>query len=550
MKGYLTAEDRFLFPDTDISGTLPTNVTVHMPRNGRAGLQLLLPCRADAGHITVDTTDFAVEYYRLHKIPVEYNTASGSAEQEGAMVLMQQAAACPPYATRLAPFFVYDCLEPLSDGCITTADGLLAAYICLVPKQETAPGDYAVPVTLEADGETCTVTLTAQVFNLTVEEGGFSMIHWFSSRAAALARGADYAEGSPAYMALLRRHARAMRRMHQNFFCYYTDRRCLVSTDPLRFDFSYLKPYIELFFAEGFTHLMTGRLLTLGSLPDGRPDSMSDTFKLALFPDVPADSAEGYAVLTAYVKALADFLRENGWLDRTYFQIVDEPDVHCPSEDALLRRRVTYYMAANILRRYVPNAHVIEAVKTTSFKSGVDVMVPLTESYQQNKAEFDRMIDAGDELWSYVCCVPEGFWLNRFLDKELTQNRLLFWGFEACRFSGYLHWAWNQFGRGMDPFVATSCYNPTGLGTNFPCGDAFIVYPGPEDNTPWLSMRLEAQRKGMEDACLLRALREKDRAAHDALLATVFTDFEHYAEDPTALFEAEAALYRAMEECI
>ena len=211
------------------------------------------------------------------------------------------------------------------------------------------------------------------------------------------------------------------------------------------------------------------------------------------------------------------------------------------------RRRISYYMAANILRRYVPNARIIEAVKTTLFKSGVDVMVPLTESYQQNKEEFDGMIDAGDEVWGYTCCVPEGFWLNRFLDKELNQNRLLYWGFESCRMSGYLHWAWNQIGGGMDPFVATSCYNPTGLGTNFPCGDAFIVYPGPMGNTPWISMRLEAQRKGMEDACLLRALREKDKAAHDALISSVFTDFEHYNPDPTALAEAEEALYRAFE---
>lgn len=548
MKGFITSEERFLFPDTDISQPLPTSVTVHMPQNGRAGVQLLTPCTAECGRITVSTADFTIEYYRLHKIPVEYNTASGSSEQEGEMVLMKQSETCPPYATRLAPFFVYDCLEPLENGSIKAADGQLAAYVCLVPKESTTPGRYAVPVEIEADGKTCTVTLTAEVFSVTVEEGGFSMIHWHSRRAAALARGADCEEGTPAYMALLRRHAKAMRRMHQNFFSYYTDHRCVVSTDPLRFDFNYMKPYLELFFSEGFTHLMTGGMLTLGWLPDGRPDSMSGDFKLALFPEVLADSAEGYAVLTAYVKAFSEFLRENGWLDRAYFQIVDEPDVHCPDEDALLRRRVTYYMASNILRRYVPNAHVIEAVKTTRFKSGVDVMVPLTESYQQNKAEFDSMIDAGDEVWGYTCCVPEGFWLNRFLDKELNQNRLLYWGFEACRMSGYLHWAWNQFGKGMDPFVATSCHNPTGLGTNFPCGDAFIVYPGPADNTPWLSMRLEAQRKGMEDACLLRALREKNPEKHDALIKTVFTDFEHYTADPAALFAAEAALYEALEE--
>ena len=547
MKGYITSEDRFLFPDTDVSAALPAEVRVRMPRNGRAGVEMLIPMQSAEAHLTVDTPDFTVEYYRLHKIPVEYNTASGTSDQVGEMVLMTPSAECPPYATRLAPFYVYDCLEPLSDGRIAGEDGLLAAYICLVPKEGTAAGEYAVTLSVEADGESARITLRARVYDVRVEEGGFSMIHWHSSRPASLARGADCEEGSPAYMNLLRRHARAMRRMHQNFFACYPDGRAVVSREPLVFDFSYMKPTLELFFSEGFTHVMTGGMLSVGYFPDGRPDSKTGDFKVKFDTSILADSAEGYAFLSAYMKAFSAFLKENGWLERAYFQVVDEPDVHCPDEDAMKRRRISYYMAANILRRYVPNARIIEAVKTTLFKSGVDVMVPLTESYQQNKEEFDAMIEAGDEVWGYTCCVPEGFWLNRFLDKELNQNRLLYWGFESCRMSGYLHWAWNQFGRGMDPFVATSCYNPTGLGTNFPCGDAFIVYPGPADNTPWISMRLEAQRKGMEDACLLRALREKDKAKHDALVASVFTDFLHYNPDPAALAEAEEALYLSME---
>ena len=240
------------------------------------------------------------------------------------------------------------------------------------------------------------------------------------------------------------------------------------------------------------------------------------------------------------MKAFSEFLSENGWLERAYFQVVDEPDVHCPDEDAMKKRRISYYMAANILRRYVPNARIIEAVKTTLFKSGVDVMVPLTESYQQNKEEFDAMIDAGDEVWGYTCCVPEGFWLNRFLDKELNENRLLYWGFESCRMSGYLHWAWNQYGRGMDPFAATSCFNPTGLGTNFPCGDAFIVYPG--DKEPWPSLRLEAERVGAQEAAMLRDLLDRDPAAHDALIARVFRAFDDYDNTPETLDRLHAEL--------
>ena len=54
------------------------------------------------------------------------------------------------------------------------------------------------------------------------------------------------------------------------------------------------------------------------------------------------------------------------------------------------------------------------------------------------------------------------------------------------------------------PFEATSAHNWTGIGTSFPCGDAFIVYPG--ERGPWPRMRLEAARMGAEGACLLRGL--------------------------------------------
>ena len=86
----------------------------------------------------------------------------------------------------------------------------------------------------------------------------------------------------------------------------------------------------------------------------------------------------------------------------------------------------------------------------------------------------------------------------------------------------------------MDPFKATSCPNDTGIGTNFPCGDSFIVYPGADG--PWPGMRMEAARRGAEDAALLMLLRQRNEAAHDELVAQVFRDNQHYNDDP-AFFE-------------
>ena len=45
-------------------------------------------------------------------------------------------------------------------------------------------------------------------------------------------------------------------------------------------------------------------------------------------------------------------------------------------------------------------------------------------------------------------------------------------------------------------------------------------------------MRLEAARRGAEDAALLKLLREKNEEAHDELIAEVFHSNSNYNDDP------------------
>ena len=76
-------------------------------------------------------------------------------------------------------------------------------------------------------------------------------------------------------------------------------------------------------------------------------------------------------------------------------------------------------------------------------------------------------------VWVKLCGLMSaagrrGEWLNRFLDFHLIRGRLLFWGCARNRISGFLHWGFNQFPGGMDPFKGTSCPNDTGIGTAFP----------------------------------------------------------------------------------
>lgn len=521
-RGMLSAREEFFFPDMK-GDILPDRLRISMAKNEKPGLQLLMETMEEILSVSVNNEWFGIELFSLYAVPVEYNTGDGK-EQGGAMVLEGDRAEKPAYATRKAPFTVYDCLIPISEGKVAAEDGRVAVYICLYPRAGIKPGVYEVD--LHVGEYVC--TLEIKVFDVEIPTGQFQVTNWFSLEA--ICRWHNVEPGTKSYYEMVRKYVKLMRRIHQTIFFIQLDERCIVKKNPYQFDFEYLEPLIRIFFDEGMEKMELGVLLSRGFLPDGFPDMYTDTFKCAMAPEIAFESLEGYTITIQFVKALADFLKKNGWLDRVIFHIHDEPDIHYKNEETLAARKRQYFLAANILRKYIPGIQIIEAVSSAQFRGGIDIWVPGTPGYEAGKEEFDRLTELGESVWNYVCCGPEGHWLNRFLDFALLKGRLLFWGCSANRIQGFLHWGWNQFPEKMDPFVGTSCPNDTGIGTNFPCGDSFLVYPG--KSGPWPGMRMEAARKGAEDVALLGMLREIDQVTHDQLIARVFKDNEHYNDDP------------------
>lgn len=537
MLGALSAREEFFYPDTPLTD-LPNQLRLVMPQNGRPGIQLLLPADAPLS-LSLSSDAFTAEWFRMRRIPVEYNTGNGE-EQGGAMVLQQRPQSCPSYATRLAPFEVYDCLEPIGDT-LEPENGLSALYFCLIPKEGITAKTHTAQ--LYVGDYTC--ELTVQVYDVTIPQDTFPVTNWFSLHAISELH--HVPEGTPQFYEMVRKYAASMRRLHQTMFYFELDDRCVVSRDPYVFDFSYLEPLARCFFEEGFSTIEIGPLLSRGTLPDGMPNMYTDRFTCAMAPDKPVDAPEGYAITVRYVQALSAFLKQHGWEKDVVFHIHDEPDIHCPP-DALEARKKQYYLAASILRKYLPGVRVIEAVSSAEFRGGVDIWVPGTPGYEANKEQFDALIDLGEEVWTYVCCGPEGHWLNRFLDFAVLKGRLLFWGCAKNRLSGFLHWGFNQFPQDMNPFLSTSCPNHTGIGTNFPCGDSFLVYPGTDG--PWPGMRMEAARRGAEDAALLRLLREQDTAFHDMLVHEVFRSNADYNDDPVLFASVYEKLLKKLEELV
>lgn len=541
--GVITAKEEFLYPDSELSA-LPDRVTIDVAKNGKAGIQILLETMEHSGSIRISGNEFDVEYFQMLDVPVEYNTGDDE-NQAGQMVLMEPSQVCPPYATRKAPFRVYDCLKPVPGPEICCTKQRLAAYLCLSPRPDTKPGHYELllQVCTGCFVHRCVIAICVHSVWIPLDE--FQVTNWFSLDA--ISRFHHVNPRTEGFLEMLHLYAKAMRRAHQTAFLIEIDKECLISQSPYQFRFEHLKPVIRCFFQEGFRTLEIAGILSCGYLPNGAQDKKTDSLKCALLPHIAADSEEGYFYLSALMRDLGTFLQENSWTEQQLLlHVMDEPDEHCPDEHTLQARRVQYYMAANLARRYIPNVKIIEAVKSTAFRGAIDIMVPVVSGYQKNKEEFDKMIRFGDELWGYVCCTPEGFWLNRFLDFALLRGRLLFWGCAANAMSGFLHWGFNQFLPGMNPFEGTSGRNTSGIGTDFPCGDAFIVYPGTDG--PWLSMRLEAARQGAEDACLLRRASALQSEKCKEVIASVFESFRNYNADPERFSDTYKNLLTLFEQ--
>lgn len=544
-QGVLTEKEEFLYPDS-VSETLPESIRVVMPKNGKQGIQLLLDTTGDEIQMDFEGDGFYAEWYEMIAVPVEYNTGDGE-NQGGAMVLVEEQKETPAYATRKAPFFVYDCLKEQQTGKIPARksenDRRAAVYFCICPEKELEAGEYSVMVTAKMAEGIYQLRVTVQIYDVRIPENTFWVTNWFSEEAICRFHGVE--KGSEEYLQMLRKYIQTMRRMHQNVFFIQLDEKCVTARKPYQFDFEYLTPEIEAFFEAGMQYMELGVLLDRGKKSDGMPDMYTEHFTCAMAKDVPFETLEGYELTVTFVKSLANYLTKHGWEKRVLFHIHDEPDIHYQTQEVLEARKRQYYLAAGILRKYIPGIRIIEAVDSAEFRGGIDIWVPGTAGYEKKKEEFDTLIRLGETVWTYVCCGPEGHWLNRFLDFALLKGRMLFWGCAKNRISGFLHWGLNQFPGEMNPYEGTSCPNHTGIGTNFPCGDSFLIYPGEEG--PRMGMRLEAQRRGAEDAALWQMLRKVDETAHDRLLGSVFTNNYTYKDSPELFAKVYEELLSALQ---
>jgi hypothetical protein len=256
------------------------------------------------------------------------------------------------------------------------------------------------------------------------------------------------------------------------------------------------------------------------------------TFDTALG-KVRATSPAGNEILASVGSQLMAEIRRNGWEDRWVQHVTDEPTA---------RNAADYRILTGMVRKVMPGVPILDATMDPALVGAVDIWCPQAQEYQKHRREFERQRELGDRIWFYTCCFPGGHWLNRLLDMELLRPCLFGWAAALYGLDGFLHWGLNQYRSDQDPFEQSVVKH--GGANSLPAGDTHIVYPG--DGGPWSSLRLEAQREGLEDYELLRQLRDRDSGKATEIVRSVIRGFDKYTRDPARLRAARGALLSAL----
>ena len=255
--------------------------------------------------------------------------------------------------------------------------------------------------------------------------------------------------------------------------------------------------------------------------------------------DYPVFSIGFNSSFISYIKEICLKLRENGWLDKAYYYIHDEPKIF---------QYINITKAAELVRQADPDLKILTTEQPEqAIEDAVDIWVPLT--YRHDVAKAKEQVELGKESWWYCCAEPQSPYANYFIDEFGINHRMWFWSTYIHNITGVLYWGVNFYSHNPwdGPITESTIINNKYIAN----GDGYLFYP-PDKNgipgTPMIcppisSQRAELIREGIEDYdyfYLLRNLysevKKLNNSKYENLLsvtAQIFEDLWDMAGDIT-----------------
>lgn len=496
------------YADSKIGRDGCDRIEMDVARGGTLAATILVndACPAAAIRLAVASrTGESPQFFRLVDVPVEANT--------GLKCFTEVESGRNRFATRRAPFRVYDAIEPIGRSLAASA-ATQAVRVHIPIAADAKPGRREYLVTVSHAGEQHVLKLAATVYRAVIPPVGrdsWPYTNWFSFANMASFHGVKpWTEG---HWSMIRKYAELMARNRQNMFLVSFGDIFTADKSGLTLNRERFRRIVKVFTQAGMYYIEGGHF-------GGRSkaDFKCPTFSVALTKHI-ATSPEGNAAIAGAAKQLMSEIQRNGWKDRYLQHVADEP---------IPENRAEYRMFVGMVRKYMPGIPIADATMDTTLTGSVDIWCPQGVEYEKHREEFEAMRALGDRVWYYTCCFPGGPYLNRLMDMELLRPALMGWAGALYRLDGFLHWGLNQYSPKIDPLkqsiVLHNCYNNT-----LPAGDTHVVYPG--EGAPWSSARLESQREGIEDLELLRLLEQRQPRRAASIVQSVIRGFGDFTKD-------------------
>lgn len=502
-----TAE--FLYPDiTDyVSGT--KEIRILSPRGSYACAQIHFS-GVEGKTLNVSAAGWNPECYEMVPVYVERNQGLDANNST------------PHIPERVAPYYLYDCVKPMTDTLAVGEGGTCALYLSEwipadaevgIRQGSITVGDVVIPVTVE-------------VSSVVVPDETLTMLVGYNRSCVCSYH--NVAMGTPEFDDLDTQYLKMLRRMRQNMlYCPGPGAKPL-GGNKWEINFDAMEAFFTKAMALGYKKFNWG----LGFRRSWHESTI-------LVNGMESMSFECYCYMAQMLPALVSWLKEHGWLENFILGVADEPNNANAME---------YRALCGLIRKLAPELKLLDAMSFGPVHGAIDIWIPLNSEYQRHKAEIDTFRANGDTIWFYDCCGPRGGkTINRFMDYPLLATRYHFWASYRYDLPGYLHWAANFYQPGQNPFEQ-SCpehHNADSV-CYLPAGDTHVMYPG--EGAPWMSVRLEAQRASAEEYELFRALADKNREKADEICLSVCREFDDVDYDPRKFRAARTALIRALEQ--
>ena len=402
-------------------------------------------------------------------------------------------------------------------------------WVSVFSPEDTRPGIYRGVVEIDAGKQKLSLPFHVEVFPATVpKEQKLWVTNWLWFEHELMTKLYPQLKSDPdRYWRVLENIGRTMAEYKQNvvFVPVRTLAKAQLADGAVQYDFGLVDRWIEIFDKAGMARMIEGGHLS-GRLGGGYdspyviPTDLAENGQIVR-KELPAGDPLAEQNLRQFLRQLRNHLKEKGWLSRYVQHVHDEPH----GAEMPIYRRFVHIVSEELLG--VPTLDAISLHEDISAQEETTIWVPKLGTFDDRLDAIATHKARGGQSWYYICLDPRGRYLNRFIDFPSLKVRLLPWVNYRYGLTGYLHWGGNFW---TDrPFE--NVQPDWGGGFVLPAGDDAVVYPDPEHDSVFLSMRLEVMREGIEDYELLTESARRALERTDALARAVMPTFTDYLRD-------------------